>query len=635
MKAEDITQTCGTEKRTLLPIKKDNNQGLHSRVKKMLLSEKIFESVLTSLLSNRSGHGAISSSLSLRNRTYTPVLLFLFLVLPCSSTVVTITGDVTKPSSIIPNAFSTITVWDPQGLSSPPPPNLSSNYPYLTHVELFTATGGCYLGFNGCTSDRDLFNNPSIGMASGVNASRLFTPLRNILNAGLTPHIVTGNVPIALSGVNARLGGFGFNSAPPANFSEYSDYLEAVSSQLADEFSLQVVKTWRWGVFTEFNNQDWLNGSSLVFQDLYDYSVCGLERGLGGAANVDVGVHACQQCGGASDWNVNLFLNHASTGVSACTGLPVHLNWTGNSFYEHSPGDTGDLSWFIPQGLSVLNEARTLGLPTLRFGIDEGRLLWGPEGPAFALTTRAVGDSYQGSWDALLFKLLTNTGVPDAYYARWGINSGNDGLFSQGSGVIDNVASNLAKLAFMMNGSSFIPTTNVSQLESNTGRMSTSPPSIVDAVVGVSKSEGVLRVLVFHHYPTLNVSEVSTMTASVVLCGINSNVPLGPVSGSTVTRIDDEHAQFWPAWREDVIKANISRAGGDYNSGWSEFSDQMPLASERAIKLLSDNSPRYMQLAELNKESFGEVVVGADYCLRFMIDLVPHGVALVEVSGVV
>jgi len=569
--------------------------------------------------------------------TFTPVVLFfLFVLLPCSSTfsVVSISGDVTKPSWTIPNAFSTITVWDPQGLSSPPPPNLSSTYPYLTHVELFTATGGCYLGFNGCSSDRDLFNNPSIGMASGVNASRLFTPLRNILNAGLTPHIVTGNVPIALSGVNARLGGFGFNNAPPANLSEYSDYLEAVSSQLVEEFSLQVVKNWRFGVFTEYNNQDWLNGSSLVFQDVYDFSVCGLERGLGGAANVDVGVHACQQCGGSSDWNVNLFLNHASTGVSACTGLPVHLNWTGNSFYEHSPGDPGDLSWFIPQGLSVLNVARTLGLPTLRFGIDEGRLLWGPEGPSFALTTRAVGDSYQGSWDALLFKLLTITGVPEAYYARWGVNCG-DGLFSQGSGVIDNAASNLAKLAFMMNGSSFIPTTNASQLESNTGGMSTGSASIVDAVVGVSKSEGVLRVLVFHHFPTLNVSGVSPMTASVVLCGINSNVPLGPVSGSTVTRLDDEHAQFWPAWREDVIKANISRAGGDYNSGWSEYSDNVPLASERAIKLLSDNSPRYMQMAVLNKESFNEVVVGADKCLRFVIDLVPHGVALVEVPGVV
>jgi hypothetical protein len=563
------------------------------------------------------------------------LFVFSYNILSCESkqtlSAVTITGDMTKSSGTIPNAFSTITVWDPQGLSADPPLNLSERYPYLTHVELFTATGGCYMGYPGCTSDRDLFNDPSIGMPNGVNASRLFKPLRNILDAGFTPHIVTGNVPIALSGINARLGGFGFNNAPPSNFSEYASYLEAVSSQLADEFTLEVVKKWRWGVYTEYNNQDWLNGTADVFQDLYDFSVCGLEKGLGGAANVDVGVHACQQCGGSSDWNVNLFLNHAANGVSACTNGPVHLNWTGNSFYEHAPGDPGDLSWFIPQGLSVLNEARALGLPTQRFGIDEGRLLWGPEGSSFALTTRAVGDSYQGSWDSLLFKLLTMTGVPDAYYARWGVNCG-DGLFSQGNGVIDNAASNLAKLAFKLNGSSFIPTTNVSTIK---GSATADFDSIVDAVVGVSSTESLLRVLIFHHYPTLNVSDVLPVNTSLVLCGVKSDVHSGPISGSTMTRIDDNHAQFWPAWREDVLKANISREGGDYNDGWSEYSDNMPLASERAINLLANNSQRYEQLALLQKEQFDGVVVGDDKCLRFMIDIVAHGVILVEVPGVV
>lgn len=563
-----------------------------------------------------------------------PLLLVAVVLLVCvvpqplrAPLAVSISGDVSAPTSTIPNAFSTITVWNADDLSSPPPPGLASSYPFLTHVELFTATGGCYTGFAGCTSDRDLLNVPASGMAGGVNASRLFAPLRNILAAHLKPHIVTGNVPVALSGGAARIGGFGVNNALPANVSEYANYIEQVAAQLVAEFGLPEVATWRWGVYTEFNNQDWLNASAAAYAELYDFTVCGLERALG-AANVDVGVHGCTQCRGAKDWDPVLFLEHAATGVSSCSGGRVHLNWTGNSFYEQSVDAPGDLSSWT-EGRSILDAARALGLPTRRFGIDEGRLLWGPEGSSFALTTRAVGDSYQGSFDALFFKVLTLTGT-ETYYSRWGVNSG-PGLFAAGDGAVDNVAVNTAQLAFRLNGSAFVPTTNTTA----------SPPSlsIVDSVVGASEG-GVLRALVFHHHPLLNVTGVASAVASVSLCGLGASVPSGPVDGAVAWRVDDEHAQFWPAWRADAASANISRAGGDYNSGWSEFSDNMPLASARAIGLLAANTARYRELATLKAEPLGTggggntgAVVGADGCVRFDIVLPPHGVALVELPS--
>lgn len=554
--------------------------------------------------------------------------------------VVAIVGDLRAAASTIPNAFSTITVWDAQSLASPPPPGLSAAYPFLTHVELFTATGGCYAGYPGCSSDRDLFSDPARGMAGGVNATRLFAPLRNILAAGLKPHIVTGNVPVALSGGGARIGGFGFNSAPPANLSEYAEYIEQVAGALVTEFGLAEVATWRWGVYTEYNNQDWLQGNATMYAALYDFTACGLERALG-AANVDIGVHACEQCGGASDWNPVLFLEHAASGVSACTGGPVHLNFTGNSFYEHAPGAPGDLSGWAQGGRLILDAARTLGLPTRRFGVDEGRLLWGPEGPSFALTTRAVGDSYQGSFDALFFKLLTETCVPDAYYARWGVNSGG-GLFAAGDGAVDNAAANVAQLAFRMNGSAFVPTSNSTSAAPKAAAGPAAPSlSIVDAVVGASSADGVLRALVFHHHPQLNVIGVPAAVASVTLCGLSAAAPAGPVAGATATRVDDAHAQFWPAWRADAAAANISRAGGDYQDGWSELSDNMPLASARAYALLAANTARYRLLAELAPEPLGAggganrgAVVG-DGCVRFAIELPPHGVALVELPALV
>ena len=104
------------------------------------------------------------------------------------------------------------------------------------------------------------------------------------------------------------------------------------------------------------------------------------------------------QCGKPS-WDPLLFLQHVATGVSKCSGRKPQLNFTANSFYEHAPGDPGDLSSFGEQGLVVLDTARRLGLDTARFGIDEGRLLWGPSSrtiraPLFAARTlNATGQS--------------------------------------------------------------------------------------------------------------------------------------------------------------------------------------------------------------------------------------------------
>ena len=41
------------------------------------------------------------------------------------------------------------------------------------------------------------------------------------------------------------------------------------------------VRRWRWTVFTEFNNYDWLQGSNTSFMRLYDHTVCGLREAIG------------------------------------------------------------------------------------------------------------------------------------------------------------------------------------------------------------------------------------------------------------------------------------------------------------------------------------------------------------------
>ena len=568
------------------------------------------------------------------------LLLALLSALPAAAFDVSISGNLAVTGGAVPNWASTITAWSPADFARAPPPGLAARYPFLRYVQLFTATGGCYLGYSACTSTRDLFIDNAVGLPSGVNATPLFAPLRNILAAGLKPHLVTGNVPIALSDPPV-LGGFGFNAAPPRDMAEYRTYIALVAAQLAAEFSLAEVATWRWGVFTEYNNQDWLRANASTFAALFDHTACGLVDALGAPAAVDLGVHACTQCGGGA-WDPLAFLQHAATGVSACSGGRVHLNWTGNSFYEHAPGAPGDLSWLAPQALPVLEAARALGLPAARFGIDEGRLLWGPEGPAYALTTRAVGPPYQGSWDALMFRRLAATGVPDVYYSRWGLGYA-PGAFADPAGNADTVATNVAQLAYALAGLPSVPTTNAST--GGSGGSGCASSSIVDGVVALDSSGGGggggggggwrVAALLFHHHPWLNASDAgsgcSGAAVSVALCGAPARAAGAPVPGATATRVGAAAANAWPVWAAAAAAANLSYAAGDYTPGWSALSDSPPLASARAYAALARAMPALQAASALAREPLaGGAAVGADACLRFQVALAPHEVALVE-----
>ena len=560
------------------------------------------------------------------------LLLLLLTALPAAlSLAVTLSGSLARTGSPIPNWAPTLTAWGPSSFPHAPPPGFAAHYPFLRYVQLFTATGGCYLGFEACDSDRDLFNSPAVGMASGINASSLFPPLRHILAAGLKPHIVTGNVPIALSLQPPVLGGFNFNSQPPRDMAEYRRYIAGVAGQLVAEFGGAEVASWRWGVFTEYNNPDWLRSNASTFAALYDHTACGLVDALGSPGAVDLGVHACMQCG-AGAWDALGFLEHAASGASACTGGPVHLNWTGNSFYEDEPGAPGDLSWLAPQGLAVLARAQALGLPTARYGIDEGRLLFGPEGSAFALTTRAVGPAYQGSWDALLFKLLAATGVREAYYSRWGLGFQGD-VFADPAANADSVATNVAQLAYALAGLPSVPTTN----SSSSGSSGSSSSSMVDGVVALDAATGSWRVLalLFHHHPWLNASEpgsgIGAAAVSVQLCGAPAAAAGKAVAGATATRVGAAAANAWPAWEAAAAAANLSHSSGDYRSGWSALSDSPPLQSPRAYATLAAAMPALQAAAQLQQQPLeGGAAVGADACLRFAVTLQPHEVALVE-----
>lgn len=147
-------------------------------------------------------------------------------------------------------------------------------------------------GFPGCSSDRDLFVDPT-DPSKGYNFSSLLDALANVVAGGFTPHIITGNVPIALS-ASPYIGGFGFNSEPAANWTAYRAYINALAAAAVERFGVSQVRTWWWGVLTEYNNVDWYVGPPEAYFELYDTTGCALQDVLG-ASGVNFGAHMCTQ----------------------------------------------------------------------------------------------------------------------------------------------------------------------------------------------------------------------------------------------------------------------------------------------------------------------------------------------------
>ncbi len=470
--------------------------------------------------------------------------------------------------------------------------------------------------------------------SKGANYSQLVVALQNIVASGFTPHIITGNVPVALS-ANPTIGGFGFNSQPPQNLSAYSAYLGGLAQAAVEAMGLDVVRTFRWGVYTEFNNYDWFVGPENAFFSLYDWTVCGLERVLG-AGEAFVGAHACTQCdnyphsarrgvgGSEPQWDPLDFLTHVAQGVNNCTGgVGAPLSYLSNSFYETNPEVPGDLSWFLPNMLPLLERAAELGLHDVEFGVDEGRILFGPvwEGEAIPILTRSVGDSYQASWDALLFKLMAYHNI--SYYSRWSVNTDDfEGLWSFNTTAVDNAATNLAQLTHRLVGGALLPVVNSS---SGAPPAPSAPPPIVDAVAVLQPlSPPQLQVLAIHHHPWLNWTAPANVT--VRACGTASQLPApGARVAGVQWLIDDDHANFWPTWWADRAASNLTA----YNSGWSQYGESISWDNATQAALFAARRPVYQQLARLaSSDVYGTVVAGP--CLVYSLALQPHSVALVE-----
>jgi hypothetical protein len=471
-----------------------------------------------------------------------------------------------------------------------------------------TATGG--------NATRDLFLDPN---DRNTLTDYAFEPLlaacRHIVAVGMKPMIKTGAVPLKFCAA-PNIGTFGVNTLPPDDFNAYHTYIKAIGLALVGEFGMDEVKTWSFGVLTEFENWDWyyipgpsgaadVQASKLAYFKLYDYTVDALQQALG-RENLTIGAHAMQCVAGM--WPVQDFINHCAKGNNYATGATgTQLDFLAASFYDVKPGEFAgqkDLAATVGQ---LKKWAKDAGLTGLRFGVDEGRILGGADDKE--LSARVVAMSYQGAADARMFKTMIENDID--WFANW---DGATDMWNMGP---EPVSTHVAFLGYRMHADRYIrPKTRGIPMHWR---------SRVNGVGGYDSAANTARFMVYNFHP-----DPDTKTAEPVRVTIKG---LEAIDSTTVTVreyvIDDDHANFWPLWWQDQLDRGLTDA--DY--GWSKYSNHplSVLQNHADQQFFRDNLARYREAAELKYTETEVAVEGGKITLTPTLQ--HHGVVFYEIAA--
>ena len=158
--------------------------------------------------------------------------------------------DTSSKGNSIPNVVDNINLWHMGTTFYNAERNEENDvFEFVKYVQLMQCTGG--------TADRDLFIDPyDTSTFTDYKFEPLIENCRGILKLGAKPHLKLGGVPLKFTS-GYEMGGFGMNPYPPDDFGAYYTYIKAIAQALVDEFGLEEVKTWRFGVMTEYENQAW------------------------------------------------------------------------------------------------------------------------------------------------------------------------------------------------------------------------------------------------------------------------------------------------------------------------------------------------------------------------------------------
>ena len=348
--------------------------------------------------------------------------------------------DAAVTGAEVPNFASNVNVWD-MGTQFINARNNEENdiYEFVEYVQLMQCTGG--------DATRDLFKAPNdFSVLDDYDFSRLIANCRGIVGLGAKPLLKLGSVPLKFT-ANAEECVFSGNVYPPDDYALYYNYIKAMAEALVEAFGIEEVRTWRFGVMTEYENRDWFMAKSGDPQDtateyckLYDYTVQALLDVLGDS--VYVGAHSMTVTEGL--WDEEIFIRHCAEGTNFANGQKgSHVDYLSASFYDVSLGQFTSGKTLYETITYLKNTADKYGLRGLRFGIDEGRILTGASGrDTSELLSRSTGYTWQAAYDARLYSQLWAAGGD--YFSYWYYFTG--GLMNG----IESLAVRLVGIRFFM-----------------------------------------------------------------------------------------------------------------------------------------------------------------------------------------
>lgn len=441
--------------------------------------------------------------------------------------------DTSAIGDIIPNVVDNINLWHMGNTFYNAERNEENDvFEFVKYVQLMQCTGG--------TADRDLFVDPyDRSTLTDYKFEPLIENCRGILKLGAKPHLKLGGVPLKLTS-DYTMGGFDMNVYPPDDFEAYYGYIKAIAEALVNEFGLEEVKAWRFGVMTEYENEAWFMAKSGLPEDsaeayckLYDYTVQALIDVIG--EDVFVGAHSMTVTEGL--WDEEIFIRHVAEGTNFANGKKgSRVCFLSASFYDARPGDFTS-GYTLPETIGYLKEkAEKYGLTGLIYGIDEGRLLEGTASGAIGteLLNRTTGYTWQASYDARLFAQAIRSGAD--YFSSWNfLTNGN----LDGYPIISyHIAKNIAKFE------------GCKILSADTMEVKTSLGVEIGNLVAVDPETGALRAMAYNFKNKLAYKGKADVTL---------NIPAVDGKKYKVTQyLVNDDCNYFDEWQEDRKKYNIT-----------------------------------------------------------------------------
>ncbi len=441
--------------------------------------------------------------------------------------------DTSSVGTVIPNVVDNINIWH-MGTSFYYAERNEENdvFEFVRYVQLMQCTGG--------TPDRDLFEDPyDTSTLTDYKFDTLIENCRGILNLGAKPHLKLGGVPLKFTS-DYTFGGFGMNPYPPDDFEAYYAYIKAIAQALVEEFGIEEVRTWRFGVMTEYENEAWFmaksglpEDSAVAYCKLYDYTVQALIDVIG--EDVFVGAHSMTVTEGL--WDEEIFIRHVAEGTNYANGKKgSRICFLSGSFYDSEPGKFTEGNT-LPETIGYLKDkAEKYGLEGLIFGIDEGRILTGTTKGADdnQLLNRTVGYTWQAAYDARIFTQTILAGGD--YFSSWNfLTNGN----LDGYPIISyHVAKNIAKFE------------NCRILSADTMSLKTSLKVEIGNLVAKDEETGLIRAMVYNFKNDVDYKGKADVTV---------NIPAEDGKKYKVTQyLINDDCNYFDEWQEDRKIYNIT-----------------------------------------------------------------------------